>query len=123
MAVGSAWYSRASAHERCAILGPDVRRVDHRQLPHRQPPRRNEVQHGERVVRGRLIVLVVRDQSPTEVRRQHLERPKRPPRKRGLPRTRRADQDDEREFGDGSLHATVPGSIYGEIVASWWFLT
>jgi len=54
------------------------------------------VQHVERVRGGRLVVLVVGDQTTTEVAGQHLGRREMPRRERRLARAGRADQHDQR---------------------------
>ena len=51
-----------------------VRRIDHGQPSRRQSLRSDELQHLERVLGSRLIVLVVGDKTAEEIRRQDLRR-------------------------------------------------
>ena len=61
-------------NERLARLGLDVRGINDREKPTLETPRRDEVKDGERRVRGRLVVLVVRDEAATDIGGQCLER-------------------------------------------------
>jgi hypothetical protein len=47
--------------------GLDIRSVDHRQLPALEPFASDVMQKIESIVRGRLIVLIIRNQATTEV--------------------------------------------------------
>jgi len=60
------------------------------------------VQQSKCLARDRLIVLVVAHHRTTGVGRKNLGRKEMLPRERALARTARADQHDEREFGDGN---------------------
>lgn len=93
--------------ERLSGLGLDVRRVDHREPPGGEPLLRDEVEDLERVVRRPLVVLVVRNETAAEVRREDLGRQEVLPRERRLPGPRGPDEDDEREVREGDLHASA----------------
>ena len=90
--------------QRLAGLGLDVGGVDDRQPPQGQPLGGDEVQHLERVVRDRLVVLVVADHAPAGVRREDLGGQEVLAGERALARPAGADQDDEGELGDRDLH-------------------
>ncbi len=75
-------------------------RVDHRQLAGGEPLGRDEVQHLERVLADRLVVLVVRDEAAAEVARDHLGAEEVLAREAGLARAAHADQYDEAQCWD-----------------------
>ena len=54
-------------NQRLSSLGLYVGRVDHGEFPCSQALRRDEVKHLERVFRNRLIILIVADETATEV--------------------------------------------------------
>ena len=90
--------------QRLARLGLDVGRVYDDHLPRRQPLGRDEVQHVKGVFSRRLVVLVVGDKPPAEVRGQHFGRQEMLSGERRLAGAGRADKDDEGEFRDGDVH-------------------
>src|SRR5262249_16274513 len=90
--------------ERLARRGLDVGRVEEGEGGSGKPLGGNVVQDVKGVLRRRLAVLVVRDEPPAEVRREHLRRLEVRPGKGRLPGARGADQDDERELGDDDIH-------------------
>ena len=94
-----------------------VGRVHDRELPAREPPARDEMQRGERVGRGRLVVLIVRDEAAAIVRRQHLGGLEVLRGKRGLPAAGRSDQDHERQLGHDQLHRVNTPICVGEPTA------
>src|SRR5688500_18643414 len=92
-----------------ARLRLDVRRVDDGQQPALEPLRADEVQRLERGRRRGLVVLVVRDQSAAVVERQCLERSEPRARKGRLPGPGCADEDDERQLGNGERRHAASG--------------
>jgi hypothetical protein len=91
-------------HQGLARFGLHVRGVDHRQPSAGQTLRRDEVQHLERILRGRLIVFVIADKRAAFVGREDLARQEVLARKRALARTAGSDQHDERKFWDLEKH-------------------
>src|SRR5262249_39739007 len=73
-------------------------------------PRRDEVQGVEGILGDVLVGLVVADDRAEEVGGEDFRRPEVPARKRALAGPRRADQDDERQLGNGDLHDPFPPS-------------
>ena len=108
IAHGRQWYSRASSTSGLPRLRLDVRRVDDRQPARGQPLARDEVERPRRRRSSRLVVLVVRDERPAEVGREHLGRPEVLARERRLARARRADEHDQREVGNLELRRCAP---------------
>ena len=90
--------------ERLARLRLDVGGVDDGELHAGEALGGDVVEHGESVVGGGLIVLVVGDESPAEIRRDDLGGAEVRPREGRFAAARRADQHDEREIRDGEVH-------------------
>src|SRR5215472_8078960 len=90
--------------ERLPRVGLDVSRVDDRQPPRRKSLAGDEVEYLERFLRCGLIVLVVRHQSATVVGGQNLGGLEVLTSKRGLAAPGRADEQDQREFGNSNFH-------------------
>ena len=90
-------------HERLARVRLDVRRVHDRELPELQALPRDEVEDLEGLLRHRLVVLVVADEPAAEVGAQDLGRREVLRGERRLPRSARADQDDEGELRELDL--------------------
>lgn len=72
---------------------------------------RDEVQHLESGVGGRLVRLIVGDQSPAEVARNHLVATEVLRDEAGLTGAGHADQHDQGEFGDRQLPCAVFGHV------------
>ena len=64
----------------------------------------DEVQHLERIFRGRLSILVVRYKTTAEVGREHFSGLEMSPSEAGLTASRGADQNNQREFRDRYVH-------------------
>ena len=92
-------------HERTPRLGLHVGGVHDGQPPGSQSLGSDEVQHLEGIVGGGLVVLVVTDQPPAFVGRQRFGGQEMPGRNRTFARTAGADEHDQREFGNGEVHA------------------
>ena len=90
--------------ERLAGLGLDVGGVDDRQPSQGQPLAGDEVEYLEGVLGDGLVVLVVADHPPAEVRREDLGGPEMLAGERALAATAGADQDDEGQLGDLEYH-------------------
>jgi hypothetical protein len=90
--------------QRLASLRLHVGGVDDGQAPARQAPRGDEVKGGEGVSRRGLVVLVVRDEPAEAVRREHFGGGEVTAGERRLAAPGGADEDDQREFGDGQRH-------------------
>ena len=95
-------------HQRLAGLGLDVGGVDHREPPQGQPLPGDELEHLERLVRDRLVVLVVADHASAGVGREDLRGLEVPAGERALARPAGADQYDEAELGDLDRHVLAP---------------
>src|SRR5207248_3208845 len=99
-------------------LGPavrlHVRGVDDGQPPGGKPLARHELQRGERVSGGGLVVLVVGHQASERVGGQHLSRPEMLPREGGLAGAGDADKHHERKLGylDHGAPALVNTAIW-----------
>jgi len=61
----------------------------------------------ESILRRRLVVLIIADESPAEVRREHFARKKVLTRKCALARSAGTNEDNERQFGNGNSHDAV----------------
>jgi hypothetical protein len=86
--------------ERSTSLALYVRSVDDREPAGGEPLARDEVQGIEGVLRRRLVVLVVGNETPERVRGEHLGREEMPGGERGLSGARRTDEHHQREHGD-----------------------
>src|ERR1700719_3225195 len=91
-------------HNRLTRLGLDIRRIDHDEFSRCQTLPGNEVQNLEGILRRRLVILIIRNQPTTEIRRQNLRGAKILPGKARLPRPRGADQSDHRQFWNRQFH-------------------
>src|SRR6185369_807165 len=65
---------------------------------------KDEMQDLESFFGCRLIVLIVRDESTTEIGRKDFSRLEVLTREGGLPAAGRSDEQDQRELGEGYLH-------------------
>jgi len=90
--------------QRLSGLLLDISGIDHGQPTSGQPPGPDEVEDLKGILGCRLFVLVVRHESATEVRRQHLGRLEVLSGKDRLAGAGRSDQDDERQFRNGDFH-------------------
>ena len=96
--------------QRAARVDLHVGRVHDGQPARRQALADDEVEQLERVGGRGLVVLVVGDQAPAEVGRDHLGRLEPLARERRLARAADADEDDEAQLGHPKLgHAVTPG--------------
>ncbi len=96
-------------HQLASRGGLDVGRVDHGEPPGREPLRGDVVQHVEGVGAGRLVVGVVADHAPAGVGGKHLGGQEVPGGEAGLARAGGADQDHQRQVGDGELAGGFSG--------------
>lgn len=92
-----------------AALLLDVGRVDDGEPPGREALARDVVEHVERVAADALVVLVVGDEPSAEVAGDDLGGLEVPPRERRLAGPRGADEDDERQVGDGERTSVGTG--------------
>jgi hypothetical protein len=107
---GQAVVLPGQGHNRLPGLGLDVRCVDDGELSGRQALAGDVVQNVEGVVRGRLAVLVVRDEPAAVIRRENLRRLEVLTGERGLSRARGPDQRDKGQLWNRDLHAVFISS-------------
>jgi hypothetical protein len=86
--------------ERLAGLGLHVCGIDHREQSAGEPLPGDEVEQVEGIARGRLVVVVVRHEAATRIRRHDLGRLEVFAGECGFAGAGRADEHDERELGD-----------------------
>src|SRR5258708_13012310 len=98
--------------ERLARFRLQVRGVNPRQLARREPLAGDEVKQFKRILRRRLTVLFIRNQSATIIGGQNLRWLEMLSRERALARTGHAGQHDEGKLRDGEFHrVTTPISV------------
>ena len=51
-----------------AVFRLDIGRIDDGEFACRESPRGDKMQHGKRIARGGLVVLVITNQAPTDIR-------------------------------------------------------
>ena len=87
-------------HQGLAAFLLHVGGIDHGEQPAFQALGHQVVQQLKGVFAGRLVVFIVGHQAPAGIRRHDFRGLEQAPRKRGLARTRAANEEDKGEFGD-----------------------
>src|ERR1700757_323210 len=94
----------SESYQRLTCFRLNICGVNHCEASRVESFPRYEVQHLKRIFCGCLGVLVVRYKPTTEVRREHFGGLEMSSSKAGLTASRRADQNDQREFRDRYVH-------------------
>jgi hypothetical protein len=88
-----------------------IRRIDHRETSPPETRLRDSMQNLERLTSRRLICFIIRDHRAKRIRGQDLCRSEMRPRKRRLPSSRGADQENKRKSRDDQAASTHLGML------------